>query len=95
MKLLSVIRSPKEGKKWRAVFEKPDGRRKHTDFGAAGYQDYTQSKDAARATLYRDRHRKDLDTNDPTRAGYLSYYLLWSSPDFDANLRYYRRRFDL
>lgn len=94
MRLLQIIRSPKEGKKWRAIFD-VDGRQTHTDFGAAGMQDYTQHGDAERASRYRLRHQKDLDTNDPRRAGYLSYYILWGSPNFDANVRAYKRRFHL
>lgn len=94
MKLLSITRSPKEGKKWRATFIN-DKRQKHTDFGAAGMQDYTQHGDEERARRYRLRHQKDLDTNDPTRAGYLSYYILWASPNFDQNIRAYKRKFNL
>jgi hypothetical protein len=94
MKLLSITRSPKEGKKWRATFNN-DGRQKHTDFGSAGMQDFTLSKDPAQAQRYRNRHQKDLDTNDPTRAGYLAYYILWASPNFDENVRAYKRKFGL
>ena len=94
MKLLRVIRSPKAGKKWRAVFD-VDGRETHTDFGSAGMTDYTLSGDAERAKRYRLRHQKDLETNDPRRAGYLSFFLLWASPDFEANIRMYRRKFHL
>ena len=94
MKLLSITQSPKPGKKWRATFNN-DGRQKHTDFGAAGMQDYTQHGDSERAQRYRNRHQKDLDTNDPTRAGYLSYYVLWASHHFDQNVRAYKRRFGL
>lgn len=95
MKLLNIVKSPKPEKKWRATFQKIDGKLKHTDFGATGYQDLTQHKDEARAANYRRRHLKDLLTNDPTRAGYLSYYLLWTTSDFDANVRYYKRRFNM
>ena len=95
MRLVSIVRSPKEGKKWRATFEKDDGRRKSTDFGSAGADDYTISKDAAQAERYRTRHAKDLETNDPTRAGYLSYYILWASPSFRANVRAFKNKFGL
>jgi len=94
MRLLGITKSPRAGKKWRATFDNA-GRRKHTDFGASGYQDLTQHHDEARAKLYRSRHKKDLDTKDPTRAGFLSYYLLWHSPDFAANVRHYKKLFRL
>jgi len=95
MKLKSVTKSPKAGKKWRATFEN-EGREKHTDFGAAGMLDYTQHHDKERREHYRTRHKKDLDTDDPTRAGYLSWFLLWGeSTSLQTNLASYRRRFHL
>jgi hypothetical protein len=94
MELVGITRSPRAGKKWRATF-RVDGRERHTDFGATGYEDYTQHGDAVRAAAYRKRHAKDLHTRDPTRAGFLSYYILWGSPNFQANVRAYRRQFGL
>lgn len=94
MKLLSIVKSPINGKKWRANFLHNETAF-HTDFGASGYQDFTQSKDPERARLYRLRHKKDLDTKNPTKAGYLSYYILWASPNFDANVRAYKNRFHM
>jgi len=95
MRLVSIVRSPNPAKKWRATFEKDDGRKKTTDFGSAGMDDYTISKDAAQAERYRTRHAKDLKTNDPTRAGYLSYYILWASPSFRANVAAFKNKFNL
>lgn len=95
MRLVSIVRSPNPAKKWRATFEKDDGRLKHTDFGSAGMQDYTLSKDAEQAERYRARHLKDLNTNDPTRAGYLAYYILWASPSFRANVQAFKNKFNL
>jgi len=83
-------------KKYRAVFKREDGRTSATAFGARGYEDYTMHKDKERRARYRIRHAKDLRTNDPTRAGFLSYYLLWGdSTSLATNLREYRRRFSL
>jgi hypothetical protein len=96
MKLLSVARSEKPDKKWKATFDGESGRRKTTHFGAKGMEDYTQHHDKERRTRYRTRHKKDLETNDPTRAGFLSWYLLWGdSTSFDENLRAYKARFNL
>lgn len=96
-KLLRVTKSNKEGKKYMAVFQnKKTGREKITHFGAAGMSDYTIHKDKERRQRYRDRHQKDLKTNDPTKAGYLSYYLLWGdSTSFRENLKKYKSRFNL
>jgi hypothetical protein len=89
---MRIVKSPLATKKWRAIFD--DG--SHTDFGAAGMKDYTQHHDVARRERYRARHRKDLDTHDPKRAGYLSWYLLWGdSTSLLANLADYQRRFRL
>jgi len=64
-----------------------------TNFGARGYSDYTMHHDKERRDSYRARHAKDLRTNDPTRAGFLSYFLLWGdSTDLDTNVRNYNRQ---
>jgi hypothetical protein len=92
VKLLKIIESPKAKSKWRAEFD--DGT--HTDFGAAGMDDYTLTGNKEQRDRYRARHRKDLETNDPTRAGYLSYYILWGdSTSMRTNIADYRRRFGM
>jgi hypothetical protein len=93
MKFLGIEKSPKAEKKFRATFETDSGRTKHTDFGDSSMQDLTQHHDEKRAENYRSRHKKDLETGDPTRAGYLSYYVLWSHPSLRKGLEEYRRRF--
>ena len=96
MRLLKIIPSPKPDKKYMAVFRKDNGREKTTHFGAKGMTDYLISKDKERRERYRKRHRKDLKTNDPTRAGYLSYYILWGdSTSLRENIRKYKSRFNL
>lgn len=94
---IGLTRAPASSdKKWVAEFEhRATKRRKRTPFGARGYEDFTQHKDPERARRYRLRHQRDLTTGDPTRAGYLSFYLLWGSPDLDANVRLFRRKFRL
>ena len=77
--------------KYTAIFD--DG--KKTSFGAKGYDDYTQHHDPERRDRYRKRHHKDLATNDPRRAGYLSYYLLWNLPTLEESIRDYKRRFNV
>lgn len=91
MRLLRIVKSPKPDKKWEAQFS--DG--KKVSFGAAGMDDFTLTKDAEQARMYRARHAKDLRTNDPTRPGYLSYYILWSGPDMAKNIRAYKKMFNL
>jgi hypothetical protein len=75
--------------KYIAIFD--DGTR--TKFGAYGMSDYTLHKDKERKRLYELRHKKDLETNDPKRAGYLSMYVLWNKPTIEASIKDYNRRF--
>jgi hypothetical protein len=94
--LVSVVKATDGVHKYVATFKKENGREKKTAFGAAGMPDYTLTGDKERRRLYRERHRKDLDTKDPTRAGYLAYYLLWGeSTSIRANIADYRKRFNL
>jgi len=96
MKLLSITPSTKADKKLMAKFETDTGRTKTTHFGASGMDDYTISKDKDQRERYRTRHKKDLESNDPTRAGYLSYYILWGdSTSRQANISAYKKRFNL
>lgn len=91
-----IKKSTKPGKKLMAVFTRDNGRTKTTHFGAAGMDDYTITKDKERRRLYRERHKKDLTTKDPTRAGFLSYYILWGdSTSRTENIKKYKRRFNL
>ncbi len=91
-----IVKSQNSDKKYDAIFEYPNGRTKTVSFGSAGMQDYTLTGDKERRRLYRIRHAKDLETGDPSRAGYLSYYILWGdSTDIMKNIRDYKRRFNL
>jgi hypothetical protein len=96
MKLLSVKPSTKSDKKYMATFENDNGRKKTTHFGASGMDDYTKTHDKVQRDRYRTRHAKDLLTADPTRAGHLSYYLLWGdSTSLQTNISAYKKRFNL
>jgi len=96
MKLVSVKPATNGKNKYTATFMKDNGRMKTTNFGAKGMDDYTLKGDKEQRADYRDRHRKDLATKDPTRAGYLSYYILWGdSTSLRENVRSYKDRFNL
>jgi len=71
MKLIKVVKSTKTGKKYMAVFDN-NGRTKTTHFGSSGMDDYTLKGDKEQRERYRTRHKKDLNTGDPTKAGFLS-----------------------
>ena len=93
---LVITKSPKKDKKLKAVFTYDNKKTRTTHFGAKGMSDYTIHKDKERRKLYRARHKKDLKTKDYTRAGYLSYYILWGD---ETNLKdaieSYKKRFNL
>jgi len=100
MKLLKVVKSEKQGKKWKAIFKLDNGKEKTTHFGFDNPKDlkndYTLNKDKERRERYRKRHQKDLKTNNPLRAGYLSYFLLWgNSTSLKQNIKDYKKKFKL
>ena len=95
MKLLKIGKSDKPDKKLMATFE-THGRTKTTHFGSKGMDDYTLTKDKEQRDRYRQRHKKDLDTKDPTRAGYLSWYILWGdSTSRQENIKTFKNKFNL
>ena len=93
---LVVSKSDKKDKKYKAVFTYKDGKTKTTHFGAKGMEDYTTHKDKERRSRYRARHKKDLKANDYTRAGYLSYYILWGDKtNIKDAVKDYKKKFNL
>ena len=94
MKLVSIKPATDGKHKLTAVFDN-DGRTKTVHFGAKGYDDFTITHDTEQRDRYRKRHEKDLKTNDPTKAGYLSYYTLWNKPTLAASIADYKKRFNL
>lgn len=95
MTKLTITPSDSKTKKYKAVFTYDDGKTKTTQFGAKGYSDYLIHKDKERRKRYRDRHKKDLKTGDSTRAGYLSFYILWGdSTSLQTNIKSYKKKFN-
>jgi hypothetical protein len=96
MKLLRNTKATDGVHKYEATFQTDSGRTKTTKYGAVGYDDYTKAHNADQKERYRARHKKDLSTGDPTRAGFLSYHVLWGpSTSVHANLAAYRARYHL
>lgn len=92
--------SPKTKKRFTAIFRIHKGGRviKITHFGQRNPKKgtYIDHKDKELRKNYRARHKKDLDTKDFKRAGFLSYYLLWGDhTTLKKNLEDYRKRFNL
>jgi len=93
---IDISKSDRSDKKLKAVFTDNNNKTKTTHFGLKGSTTYLDTGDKELRKNYRARHQKDLKTNDPTRAGYLSYYLLWGdSTSLNENLKDYKKRFNL
>lgn len=89
--LEKIIKSSNPKYKYDAYFIK-DGKQLTTSFGAKGYSDYTIHNDKKRRNNYWKRHLKDLLTYDPTRAGYLSFFILWMEPTIEKSIEEYKKR---
>jgi hypothetical protein len=97
--LKSIKKSDRANKKYKATFTiHKDGKKKEktTYFGYPSptdpNNDYTRHKDKTRRNRYIWRHMKDTRTGDPTRAGYLSLYVLWNKPSLKASITDYKKR---
>ena len=88
--------STNEKKKYMAIFYEDNKKVKTVHFGAKGMDDYTITKNKEQRERYRARHKKDLETKDPTKAGYLSYFILWGdSTSLKENIKNYKKKFNL
>ena len=94
--LIKITKLKSGDKKYSAEFEviKASGKvsKKTAKFGGAGMPDFTTHKDTERREHYISLHKKDLKTGDPTRAGFLSIYILWNKPSFSEAVSDYKKR---
>lgn len=88
-RIVSLTKATNGKNKYVAEFE--DG--KKTSFGQLGADDFTLKGDEKQKLLFQKRHKKDLDTNDATRPGYLSMFVLWNKPTVEASVRDFNKRF--
>tara|TARA_R110000764_G_scaffold39419_5_gene88023 strand:+ start:5006 stop:5305 length:300 start_codon:yes stop_codon:yes gene_type:complete len=99
MKLIKVVKSTNSKKKYDALFKDKDGKEKKISFGAAGYGDYTITKDKEQRERYRKRHAKDLLTEKNKKglgAGALSFGILWGdSTSLKKNISDYKKKYNL
>jgi hypothetical protein len=89
---VTIRKSPKLEKKWRATFVQE---KRHVDFGQRGYSDYTKHKDALRMARYLQRHRhmrENWSRSGRYSAGFWARWLLWSKPSLSAALRVVRQK---
>ena len=89
MKLIKIIKSSNNKKKYDAYFLLDNGKQKKTSFGAAGSSDFLiQQNNPFYRLLF-------LKTKDPTRAGFLSYYITWNKKNINDSIEDYKKRFNL
>lgn len=94
VKLIKIVPSAKADKKYDAHFLTDKGRTKVVSFGAKGMDDFTKTRDEDQRARYRTRHRGD-NLTDPTSAGSLSWFVLWSAPTVRGGIANYKARFNL
>jgi len=99
IKLLKIEKSENKNKKWQAIFEIEKNDKKKLKIVSFGYNnpddkqnDFTRHGDLERRNRYIIRHTKDLKTNDPMRAGYLSMFILWNLPTLKSSVNDYNKR---
>ena len=96
VKLIKITKLKSDDKNYSADFEviKASGKvsKKTVKFGGAGMPNFTTHKDTERREHYISLHKKDLKTRDPTRAGFLSIYILWNKPSFSEAVSDYKKR---
>ena len=100
---INIVVTPAEaktGKRFTAIFRIHKGGKviKITHFGQRNPKKGTfiDTGDKKARSAFRARHKKDLKTNDYTRAGYLSYYILWGDKtNLKDAIKDYKKRFKL
>jgi len=89
---------PKTKKRFTAIFRLHKGGKviKITHFGQRGATTYIDGADKKKRSAFRARHKRDLETKDFKRAGYLSYFLLWGEhTTLKKNIDDYKKKFNL
>ncbi len=96
LRLVTIRKSHRKEKKFDAVFEKEDGRKKVVSFGARGMSDYTKHKDKTRRARYLQRHSgMGEHWNQPDTPGALSRWVLWNKPSLQGSIADFKKRFHL
>ena len=90
----------KTKKRYTAIFRLHKGGKviKITNFGQRDPKKgtYIDHQDKEIRKNYRARHKKDLDTKDYKRAGFLSYYILWGDKtNLKDAVADYKKKFNL
>ena len=95
MSLISITKSDRPDKKFKALFYMGNNIYKVVHFGASGHSDYTTNHNDVKKRLYLLRHRVNENWNDPTSAGALSRWILWNKPTLKESITDFKKRFNL
>ena len=97
MKLVSITKSDRQNKKWKATFANTSKGEKVVHFGATGYDDFTTGATEEQRTRYRARHtNKRENPNNPLSASSLSYNILWGdSTSRLENIKSFKNKYNL
>jgi len=97
MQLVSITKSDRVGKKWKATFANTSKGQEIVHFGAVGYQDYTSGATDAQKIRYKSRHTNSRENhNKPNTAASLSYHILWGdSKSRLANIKSFKQKFNI
>jgi len=88
----------KTKKRYTAIFRLHKGGKiiKITHFGQRGATTYIDGADKKKRAAFRARHKRDLDTEDFKRAGFLSMGLLWGEhASLKKNIEDYKKKYNL
>ena len=91
-----ISKSTNSKKKYMAIFNYPDGKKKTIHFGQAGSNDFTITKSKDRRLAYIQRHtnsRENFEKFDS--ASSLSRYVLWEKPSVAEGIKFYKNKFNL
>ena len=95
---LTIKKSDMPGKRLVATFSEKGKKDVITHFGLKNPKrgTFIDTGDKKARAAYRARHKRDLDTKDFKRAGYLSYFILWGETDsLKKNIELYKKKFKL
>ena len=108
VKLIKIVKSKNDNKKYDAFFLLDTGKEKIVSFGQAGARDNVLINDklskfylpkvldrnVTKASYLR-RHKARENWNDPMTAGALSRWILWNRKTLDASIKIFKNTFKL
>lgn len=111
IKLIKIVKSTNDKKKYEAHFLLDNGKNKIVRFGQANARDFTLINDKSspfylptmvdrnkvKSAYYKRHYKREnkLWNSSPTSPAALSKLILWNKPTFNKSLKYYKDKFKL